>query len=103
MTMAKRPRDKVITQARMERLINQAAKKTERTMFIMSVCAAAMALHDDFGFGPARLDRFVTAIMRKINDFDEGLYSATDAAQWLEDYAGIKMREVLSDGTVRQI
>lgn len=101
--MAKRPRDKVITQARMERMINQAARKTERSMYIMSVCAAAMALHDDFGFGPARLERFVAAVVRKLNDFDAGYYNANDAAQWLDDYAGIKIREVLPDGTERQI
>lgn len=74
--MGKRPRDKVLTQARLERLINQAAKKTERTMYIMSVCAAAMALHDDFGFGAVRLERFTDSVVRKLNDFDEGLYSA---------------------------
>lgn len=101
--MAKRPRDKVITQARMERMIDQAVRKTERSMYIMSVCAAAMALHDDFGFGQVRLDRFVSAIVRKLNDFDAGYYNANDAAQWLDDYAGIKMREVLPDGTERQI
>lgn len=99
----KRRRDKVITQARMERMINQAARKTERSMYIMSVCAAAMALHDDFGFGPTRLDRFVSSIVRKLNDFDAGYYNANDAAQWLDDYAGIKMREVFPDGTERKV
>ena len=101
--MGKRPRDKVLTQARLERLINQAAKKTERTMYIMSVCAAAMALHDDFGFGATRLERFTDAVVRKLNDFDEGLYSASDAADWLDEYAGIKIREVFPDGTERKI
>lgn len=99
----KRRRDKVITQARMERMINQAARKTERSMYIMSVCAAAMALHDDFGFGPARLDRVVSSIVRKLNDFDAGYYNANDAAQWLDEYAGIKMMEVFPDGTERKV
>lgn len=63
--MGKRPRDKVLTQA--------------------------------------RLERFTDSVVRKLNDFDEGLYSASDAADWLDEYAGIKIREVFPDGTERKI
>ena len=65
-----------------------------RNIMILSITIGAMAAHDCFDFGPKRLGLLVDEMLKKYQDLDDGLFTANDSLQWLEDYAHISMREV---------
>lgn len=84
------PRKRVVTQAD----INKAAKQASRDLSIAAIVFAAMALHDEFDFGPRRLERFVVNMLHKFRDWDAGLFEIDDALSWFEDYTGMNVREL---------
>ena len=84
------PRKKPATVADVERAKRQATRDAS----LMPLLASAMTLHDVFGFGTERIERFVVTTVRRLNDWDAGLYSTDDALQWFEEYTGMKIEEV---------
>ena len=88
------PRKQPLTKYEVNKLINSAMEQAARELSLMAICAACMSLHDAFNFGPQRLDKFVSNVMQKFNDWDADLYTADDAKEWLEEYSGIKIEEL---------
>lgn len=87
------PRKKVLTEADAKAIIKEAMGVAVHDLSIIAICVATMSAHDVFDYGPARLDRLVSDMLQKFKDWDAGLYTADDAAQWLKDYAGISIED----------
>lgn len=85
------PRKKVMSQADINKAIEQAARETHKETGIMNVVVAVMSAHDVFDFGPKRCERLAVDMIRKYNDWDEDLFTAEDALEWFESYTGMKI------------
>lgn len=87
------PRKKVLTEADAKAIIKEAMGVATHDISIIAICVSAMCAHDVYGFGPQRIERLISDMLKKFRDWDEGLYTADDAAQWLKDYAGISIED----------
>ena len=87
------PRKKVITQADFNRATDLAIKELSMSVVLFS----AMALHDVYGFGPERIARFTSNLLKKFNDWDDGAFNVEDAKEWFEDYTGMKL-DMVTEG-----
>lgn len=73
--------------------VQKAKKQAVHDAFMINVLFAAMSAHDVFDFGPARIERLVLNMLRKLNDWDEGLFDIEDACEWFESYTGMRLEE----------
>lgn len=88
------PRKKNLTEAEAKAIIKKAMERATHDLSIISICVSAMCVHDVYGFGPQRIDRLITDMLNKFRDWDAGLFTADDAAQWLYEYTGIKIDDL---------
>ena len=75
--------------------IRQAMMQATRDLSIAAVVFAAMALHDEFDFGPSRIERFVVNMLHKFRDWDAGLFEIDDAVEWFESYTKMRINEIM--------
>lgn len=92
------PRRMPMSMADVKKTMREAMAKASRDLSIAAIVFAAMALHDEFDFGPQRLERFVLNVLRKFRDWDEGLFDIDDALEWFEEYTGMKIQEIMEVG-----
>lgn len=69
--------------------VKRATKMGTLNALRLTVFVALKVLHDRFAFGPVRLARFFEEYKRTANDWDAGLFTVADLAEWVEEYAGI--------------
>ena len=93
------PRRQVATQAD----INKAKAEMTRELCLVVVCFSAMALRDTYDFGPARIEKFITNLMQKFNDWDEGLFSVDDAKAWFEEYTKMTLLQEVDNDSKRAV
>lgn len=84
-----------MSMADVKKTMREAMAKASRDLSIAAIVFAAMALHDEFDFGPQRLERFVLNVLRKFRDWDEGLFDIDDALEWFESYTGMRIQEIM--------
>lgn len=89
------PRRMPMSMADVKKTMREAMAKASRDLSIAAIVFAAMALHDEFDFGPQRLERFVLNVLRKFRDWDEGLFDIDDALEWFESYTGMRIQEIM--------
>lgn len=89
------PRRMPMSMADVKKTMREAMTKASRDLSIAAIVFAAMALHDEFDFGPQRLERFVLNVLRKFRDWDEGLFDIDDALEWFESYTGMRIQEIM--------
>lgn len=87
-----------MSMADVKKTMREAMAKASRDLSIAAIVFAAMALHDEFDFGPVRLERFVLNVLRKFRDWDEGLFEVDDALEWFESYTGMRIQEIMEVG-----
>lgn len=92
------PRRMSMSMADVKKTMREAMAKASRDLSIAAIVFSAMALHDEFDFGPQRLERFVLNVLRKFRDWDEGLFDIDDALEWFEDYTGMRIQEIMEVG-----
>ena len=80
---------------RVRKTIRQAMMQATRDLSIAAVVFAAMALHDEFDFGPSRIERFVVNMLHKFRDWDAGLFEIDDAVEWFESYTKMRINEIM--------
>ena len=59
---------------------------------------AVMVLHDKFGFGPVRCERFTDAVLELYDSFEKGYVSLEDIHLTLKEETGIT---IVSDGRLK--
>lgn len=89
------PRRMPVTVADVKKTMREAMAKASRDLSIAAIVFSAMALHDEFDFGPARLERFVVNVLHKFRDWDAGLFDINDALEWFESYTGMRIQEIM--------
>ena len=57
-----------------------------------------MVLHDKFGFGPVRCERFTDAVLELYDSFEKGYVSLEDIHKTLKEETGIT---IVSDGRLK--
>lgn len=55
-----------------------------------------MAAHDVYDFGPDRLSRLLDRMLVLYEDYEADRFSMPEALDWLRDYTGIDMQEVIN-------
>lgn len=90
--------------ADVKKTMREAMAKASRDLSIAAIVFAATALHDEFDFGPARierfvvnmlLERFVVNMLHKFRDWDAGLFEIDDAVEWFEGYTKMRINEIM--------
>lgn len=69
--------------------VKQATDDIVRTLIAMPV----MVLHDKWGFGQKRLERFVEQLVEVLDSYEKGYVTMDDLMQALKEEAGIDLRE----------
>ncbi|MFP5527112.1 hypothetical protein ACLGL1_01345 [Peptococcus simiae] len=85
------PRRKPASQADVAR----AKKQAERNAVIGTIAIPLMAAHDAYGFGPERLSRLLDRMLALYADYEADRFDMDEALDWLRDYTGIDMQEVI--------
>ena len=89
------PRRKPMSVADVKKTMREAMAKASRDLSIAAIVFSAMSLHDVFGFGPERIERFVLNMLQKFRDWDAGLFEIDDALEWFESYTGMRIQEIM--------
>ncbi|MDD3020927.1 MAG: hypothetical protein PHX61_08125 [Alphaproteobacteria bacterium] len=66
-----------------------AANKAAETGFLLMLGLPILVLHDKYGFGPVRCERFIDQVLKEYAMFEEGYMTMDDVAKILKDEAGI--------------
>lgn len=88
-----------LTQEQIDKMINDAIRKVRvdavdiatRTAFKMFMSIPTMVLHDKFGFGQVRQDRFMRYCMIWYESIQKGETDLKEIVKTAEDLHGIKM------------
>ena len=84
------PRKKVITEYDIKRI----QKEMEAYVESLSIVVALMVAHDEFGFGPSRLERLASKMARKYQDMEEGHFKIEEAEAWANEYMKCRIEHV---------
>ena len=88
------PRRVPMSMADVNKTVREAMERARRDLSVVAIVFSAMALHDEFDFGPQRLERFVVNVLHKFRDWDAGFFDVDDALEWFEEYTGMKIQEI---------
>ena len=66
--------------------------------FLLMLGLPVMVLHDKFGFGPVRCERFTDAVLELYDSFEKGYVSLEDIHLTLKEETGIT---IVSDGRLK--
>lgn len=72
-----------------ERIKQDAFKKAAEQAFLFMLGLPVMVLHDKFGFGPVRCERFTDAVLELYDGFEKGYITLTDVHSTLKEETGI--------------
>lgn len=76
-----------------------ASKEAAEKAFLLMLGLPVMALHDKFGFGPVRCERFTDAVLDLYDSFDKGYITLEDIHRTLKEESGITIeRKVKPNG-----
>lgn len=70
-----------------------AAKQATDDIVRTLIAIPVMVLHDKWGFGQKRLERFVEQLVEVLDSYERGYITMDDLMQALRDEAGIDLRE----------
>lgn len=66
-----------------------ASKDAAEKAFLLMLALPVMILHDKFGFGAVRCERFTDAVLDLYDSFEKGLVSLEDITNTLKEESGI--------------
>ena len=87
-----------IKAADVEKIKRDASKDAANKAFLLMLGLPVMALHDKFGFGPVRCERFTDAVLELYDSFEKGYVSLEDIHCTLKEETGIT---IISDGRLK--
>lgn len=88
-----------LTQAQIDKLVNDAIEQAKHEAvniaipktFQMFMCIPATVLHDKFGFGQVRMDRFMRYVMVWYEALQNGEVTVAELRQMAEDACGVRV------------
>lgn len=75
--------------ADVQRMKRDASREAADKAFLLMLGLPVMALHDKFGFGPIRCERFTDAVLELYDSFEKGYVTLDDIHQTLKEETGI--------------
>ena len=84
-----------IKAADVQKIKQDASKEAADKAFLLMLGLPVMVLHDKFGFGPVRCERFTDAVLELYDSFEKGYVSLEDIHLTLKEETGIT---IVSDG-----
>lgn len=81
------------------RIKQDASKEATDMAFLLMLGLPVMVLHDKFGFGPVRCERFAEAALELYDSFEKGFVTLEDIHRTLKEETGIT---VVSEGRLRE-
>lgn len=83
-----------MTAAQIQSLKEEATKDAAGQAFVLMMGLPLIVLHDKFGYGRKRLQRFGDELMNQYESFDEGYITLNDLLETIEEETGIKITEM---------
>ena len=87
-----------IKAADVQKIKQDASKEAADKAFLLMLGLPVMVLHDKFGFGPVRCERFTDAVLELYDSFEKGYVSLEDIHLTLKEETGIT---IVSDGRLK--
>ena len=87
-----------IKAADVQKIKLDASKEAADKAFLLMLGLPVMVLHDKFGFGPVRCERFTDAVLELYDSFEKGYVSLEDIHLTLKEETGIT---IVSDGRLK--
>ena len=78
-----------IKAADVQKIKQDASKEAADKAFLLMLGLPVMVLHDKFGFGPVRCERFTDAVLELYDSFEKGYVSLEDIHLTLKEETGI--------------
>lgn len=92
----KKPKTKTynLTVEQIEAMKKKAVDEALEMAWELTLCIPTMALHDVFGFGEKRLDRFLEKVLYLYDSFAAGYFTLEDARKMLHEESGYSIQKV---------
>lgn len=87
-----------IKAADVQKMKADASKEASGQAFLLMLGLPVMVLHDKFGFGAVRCERFTDAVLELYDSFEKGFVSLEDIHRTLKEETGIT---IVSDGRLK--
>lgn len=76
------------------RITREISYKATNDAFRLFVLTAVFALRDEFSFGESRINRFIGAVNRKVNEYNEGLFTIEDMEEAMQLEVGYESKKI---------
>lgn len=83
----------VMNTQQIKTLKEDVAKEAMERAFILMLGIPVMALHDQFGFGRKRIEKFADAVLELYDSFEKGYVSLEDLIQTILEETGVKIEK----------
>lgn len=87
--ITEKPKTRVLTEDQIRQMKNEAVNDA----FKMLLSIPVLVLHDKFGYGHTRLDRFIHYAMSWVKDIQNGVVSIQEVVALCEEETGLKIKE----------
>lgn len=81
-----------INKAKLFRAKEEATKKAVNTLLVEVICISVWALHNRFGWGPVRPERFLNEFFETEKDLEDGRISFEDIKKTVKKETGLTMK-----------
>lgn len=81
-----------INKAQLFRAKEEATQKAVNILLVEVICISVWALHNRFGWGPVRLERFLNEFFETEKDLEDGRISFEDIKKTVKKETGLTMK-----------
>lgn len=90
---SKKPKRYTLTQAQIDKIKDDATMDATKRAFLMMLGFPLLALHDEFGFGKQRLNRFMEKMLDIYAAYEEDYIDLTDLHEVIMQETGVTIEE----------
>lgn len=82
-----------LTDVQIQQIKDEAINEATNRAFILLLGLPLITLHDKFGFGKVRLERFMDELLKQYESFDEGYITLEDLIETIKEETGVSIIE----------
>lgn len=86
--------DKQHKKNQIRKIKDQATDEAAKRAFVQMLGLPLIVLHDKFGYGKQRLERFIDELLKQYEEFDEGRITLDDLLETIETETGVKVEDI---------
>lgn len=86
--------DKQHKKNQIQKIKDQATDEAANRAFVLMLGLPLIVLHDKFGYGAKRLERFMDELIKQYEAFDEGRITLDDLLKTIETETGVKVEKI---------